>query len=169
MTETFEFEALVFHKVKELNKNLDLVEKVVLEGKGLYALELGDYNVTLTRVEPEPVSNGYCSKEDCLNSNPTTHGCMLPEPRKSVPEFGKVSCLDYAVRKPEPPCPVCGKPASEHRDGLFCCGHCGGEAWFDKAKICGCPGWKAECRHCAIKTRVFANKTDAEADWNRRA
>ena len=28
---------------------------------------------------------------------------------------------------PEPLCPVCGKPASEHRDGLFCCGHCGRE------------------------------------------
>ena len=83
---------------------------------------------------------------------------------------------------PEPLCPVCDKPASEHRDGLFCCGHCGaeaeyqyrkGERWRVSASI------RARCTGCGIATCWFPYILGREVhrkrallntaeDWNRR-
>jgi len=54
---TVEFEAVATHKSKRLAKSMDVVEEVTLEGKGIYALELGNYNVAFTHVEPEPELN----------------------------------------------------------------------------------------------------------------
>jgi len=70
--------------------------------------------------------------------------------------------------EPEPLCPVCGKPAGEHRDGLFCCGHCKGEAML-WAPVTAHMGWTAHCNNCKIRTMEHDSAENARAAWNRRA
>jgi len=70
--------------------------------------------------------------------------------------------------EPEPLCPVCGKPAGEHRDGLFCCGHCEGEAML-WAPVTAHMGWTAHCNNCKIRTTEHGSAEGARAAWNRRA
>ena len=67
--------------------------------------------------------------------------------------------------KPEPLCPVCGKPQSEHRDGLFCCPFCAGE-WrrYDEGAFLS-----AHCRGCGHRTKKYKTAWDLAADVNRRA
>ncbi len=69
---------------------------------------------------------------------------------------------------PDPLCPVCGKPAGEHRDGLFCCGHCGGEVML-WAPVTAHMGWNAHCNRCKTRTTEHDSADDARAAWNRRA
>jgi len=72
--------------------------------------------------------------------------------------------------EPEPPCPVCGKPQSEHRDGLFCCPHCGGSMGlfeWDVAPLSG--GWCSQCDDCWSWGPVRKDKADAIEAGNRRA
>jgi len=68
--------------------------------------------------------------------------------------------------KPEPLCPVCGKPASEHRDGLWCCGHCGGEATYYEAHPYGL---YIRCTGCKIRTPAALSLEHIRPIWNRRA
>ena len=70
--------------------------------------------------------------------------------------------------EPEPPCPVCGKPASERKDGLFCCPHCGGEAAFGWRSANPWEHYVAECTNCHVSMGRY-RKDGVVSDWNRRA
>ena len=75
-----------------------------------------------------------------------------------------------ARTEPEPLCPECGKPASEHRDGLFCCGHCGNEAGFRHTENSfGQDRVWVRCSHCPAQTMALDTETEGTAAWNRRA
>ena len=70
--------------------------------------------------------------------------------------------------EPEPLCPVCGKTTSEHRDGLWCCGHCGSEAAFGGKSANPWARHVAECTVCHLAMGRH-RKCDTTRDWNRRA
>jgi len=53
MEETL-FDVLMIRKVKELDRNLNVVERVTLEGDRLYELGLGCYRIAVMKVAPEP-------------------------------------------------------------------------------------------------------------------
>ena len=120
---------------------------------------------------PEPEPGGYCSKEDCINRNPATRRCTLSEPRVVLPEFARASCLDYRAPTPDPLCSVCGKPASEHRDGLFCCPFCGGTTGLEFVyTTTSCVHlYRAECQVCVWKMGRYVPRADAIEAGNRRA
>jgi len=90
-------------------------------------------------------------------------GCAL----WSTEDVGKRFSVHIAEIEPEPPCPVCGKPASEHRGGLFCCAHCGGEARMME----GGSLYQARCTGaiCGIAGLWYSHPDNARAAWNRRA
>ena len=82
-------------------------------------------------------------------------------------------CWSYKERWPEPEpeptpaplCPVCGKPASEHQDGLLCCARCGGVMrTFEWA--CG---WWSTCSTCSTHGPTRHELADAIEAGNRRA
>lgn len=75
--------------------------------------------------------------------------------------------------EPDPLCPVCGKPASEHLERLFCCAHCGSVAPLQKY---GPPGFNATsysvvCQNedCYARVGDCATADIAIANWNLRA
>ena len=71
---------------------------------------------------------------------------------------------------PEPLCPVCGKPASEHPDGLFCCGHCKGRAKHKTKRAGKFAGYhRVFCTECGARTTLWSDGSLARAAWNRRA
>ena len=69
--------------------------------------------------------------------------------------------------KPEPLCPVCGKPASKHEYRLFCCPFCGRKDYAqvrrDGAKL------YVYCTGCGAHGRHDTTGAKARGDWNRRA
>lgn len=69
---------------------------------------------------------------------------------------------------PAPLCPICSKPASEHRDGLWCCGHCGGEAALGGKSANPWVRHVAACVDCGVAVGRHC-KGDVTHDWNRRA
>jgi len=72
--------------------------------------------------------------------------------------------------KPEPLCPICGKPASEHTDGLFCCPRCGGSMGLFEWKVAPLSGgWCSQCDDCWSWGPVRQDKADAIEAGNRRA
>jgi len=66
----------------------------------------------------------------------------------------------------EPVCPVCGAPASEHRDGLFCCPLCKGEAELRRSGMGGT--YTIRCSQCLLQTPLGHLPVLSEI-WNRRA
>jgi len=71
---------------------------------------------------------------------------------------------------PEPLCPVCRKPASEHPDGLFCCGHCKGSAKHKTKRAGRFAGYhRVFCTECGARTTLWSDGSLADAAWNRRA
>jgi len=72
--------------------------------------------------------------------------------------------------KTEPLCPVCEKPASGHRDGLFCCGHCKGRAKHKTKRRGKFAGYhRVFCTECGARTTLWSDGCLADAAWNRRA
>ena len=67
-----------------------------------------------------------------------------------------------------PLCPICGKPASEHCWGLFCCPKCHGKSAIDRMGEQRFQWW-IECPDCGLRTKTCPTPCDAAADWNRRA
>ena len=69
--------------------------------------------------------------------------------------------VSQAESTPDPLCPECGRPASEHRNGLFCCPHCGGEVEIENKQVV--------CQWCHIGTILYGFTDMAGSVWNRRA
>lgn len=78
----------------------------------------------------------------------------------------RLRCDDEATPNPEPLCPVCGKPAGEHRDGLWCCGHCGRGARMIDGGL-----FQARCTgaRCGIAGLWYKHSESVRKDWNQRA
>jgi len=144
-----------------------------------------EYNVILTPVVPEPPSSdrypmcadqpaqidcrrSHCRFHDgagkCTNSSPAI---TLNGPPTMNNEKGVCWSYEECEPKPEPLCPVCGKPAAEHRDGLFCCGHCGREVRLIESG--GLHQARCQGAICGIASLWYRHSENARAAWNRRA
>jgi len=71
--------------------------------------------------------------------------------------------------EPEPLCPVCGKPASEHNDGLFCCGHCSGRVMMSTNRLIDPTHYVVKCLHCGATVPENTSRQGVKRVWNRRA
>ena len=68
-----------------------------------------------------------------------------------------------------PLCPICGKPASEHCWGLFCCPHCTGEAGVRHTEDSfGHDHAWVQCSGCPAQTKPLGTAAEAAKAWNRR-
>ena len=71
-----------------------------------------------------------------------------------------------------PLCPVCGKPAGEHRGGLFCCGQCGSEAELkiiEPMLMNEATRYAVMCADGDVCTGWAMNRDYPVTAWNRRA
>ena len=71
--------------------------------------------------------------------------------------------------KTEPLCPVCEKPASGHRDGLFCCGHCSGRVMMSTNRLIDPTHYVVKCLHCGATVPENTSRQGVKRVWNRRA
>ena len=99
-----------------------------------------------------------------------------PTPEPPCPVCGKPASehksglfWGYKGHTKERPCSVCDRPASEHEDGLFCCPHCG--ASRDMLAVLSMPTPLVWCKDCGARTETTPPTTVASAieAWNRRA
>ena len=132
------------------------------------------------RQEPEPAAVEE-SMRDCYRGGTATiqHDLVAHTVSCSRDDGSRQThdCADWADHSllclacfapkptPDPPCPVCGKAASEHKDGLFCCPRCGGVMrTFEWA--CG---WWSACDGCSTHGPTRHELADAIEAGNRRA
>ena len=98
-----------------------------------------------------------------------SHGTVTPVESEPAPNPNWRDTLQKRPG-PEPQCPVCGKPAGEHRDGLWCCPRCGGVMrLFPFAHEEWAEGWSSQCDACWSWGPVRRDKADAIEAGNRRA
>jgi len=162
-------------------------------GTGVINLEL-PYRVTLTPVEPKPAQPTPPSWDDApawahtlaqegsgrwywyesWQPTPSDRGWYWNGLRNlgAGPGNPNPNWRDTLQErpKPEPVCPVCGKPAGEHRDELFCCPRCGGSMGLFEWKVAPLSGgWCSQCEDCWSWGPVRKEKADAIEAGNRRA
>ena len=68
--------------------------------------------------------------------------------------------------EPERLCSVCGEPASEHTDGLFCCPHCEHSLIY---MIDREDGFRAFCGGCGEDSAYRRTKQKVISHWNQRS
>ena len=137
--------------------------------------DITDIKVAFTPVEPELKPCPWCGGEMFLWA---TEGARLRamciDCRKSGPignsRLEAIQTHNESVGpEPEPLCPVCGKPASEHCWGLFCCPHCTGEAGVRHTEDSfGHDHAWVQCSGCPAQTKPLGTAAEAAKAWNRR-